>query len=164
MEKGDKMWFDILKSFDVQLKQKIKELDMNKVFDIEFVDKNVMPSLTAPYKEERRYKFNVSLDVSEYVYLDQSGTKRELEAGDKHGPYTMFIDILFYKEIPKRMHAELYLEVIKPEFKTTRVNSLLTTPPPKEETADNLESFSKKIDEMLMDYYVYLRETHYFNA
>ena len=133
------MWFDILKSFDAELKRKIKELEMNKVFDIEFVNKWDL------HTETKRYKFNVSLDVSEYVYLDQSGTKRELEAGDKHGPYTMFITIYFHKETPIKMSAELYLEVIKPEFKTT---------------ADDLENFSKQIDEMLMDYYVYLRETY----
>lgn len=147
------MWFDILKSFEGQLKQKIKELDVNKVFDIKFESKNEPYALIPPtisYNKDKKlvdYKFDVSLDTSEFFYLDQSGTKRELEAGDKHGPYTMSISVYYDKETPIAMGAELYLEVIKPEFKTT---------------AYNLENFAKQINGMLMDYYLYLRETYFY--
>jgi hypothetical protein len=136
-------WKTILKSFDEQLKQGIKELDMNEFFDIEFVGKydgNAYSEFF--YKEERIYTFNISFDTSEYFTIDQSKTIREGKAGEKYGPYTMFITIKPHREGHTKMEVKLKLAVVKPKFYGI---------------AHSLESLFKEIDDMLVDYYGYLR-------
>tara|TARA_Y100000004_G_C8909968_1_gene410494 strand:- start:781 stop:1203 length:423 start_codon:yes stop_codon:yes gene_type:complete len=56
-------WKNILKSLEEQIKQEVKKLEANKVFDIEYVRKSEIPDWNATY-----FDFKMTFDISEYKY------------------------------------------------------------------------------------------------
>lgn len=56
-------WENILKSLEEQIKQEVKKLEANKVFDIEYVGKSEISDWNATY-----FDFKMTFDISEYKY------------------------------------------------------------------------------------------------
>ena len=56
-------WENILKSLEEQIKQEVKKLEANKVFDIEYVGKSEIPDWNATY-----FDFKMTFDISEYKF------------------------------------------------------------------------------------------------
>mgnify|MGYP003674704134 CR=1 FL=1 len=134
------MWMDILKSFEEQLKQGIKELEMNKVFDIQY---NGMRRNMGLHENHTRFEFIIKFDGSKYFQLSMSGEKG---IGRDADTYRMIITKF---ESPDTAYAnnltmKLELAVVTPTFKIR--TSIIS-----------LSEFLEKVDEKLVDFYVYLR-------
>lgn len=145
------MWMDILKSFEEQLKQGIKELEANEIFDIQY---NGMERSMGKQNRHETFEFIIKFDGSKYFQLSMSGEKG---IGRDADTYRMIIKM--WKEVPLPQFAptkkkgmgitmKLELPVIKPSFAIRQSRYSSEKP---------LSEFLEKVDEKLVDFYVYLR-------
>ena len=129
---------DILKSFEEQLKQGIKELEANEIFDIQYKGMERMV-------ESEAFEFIIKFDGSKYFQLSMSGEKG---IGRDADTYRMFIKkayiVDFYYPPDPTLEMKLELAVVTPTFKIR--TSIIS-----------LSEFLEKVDEKLVDFYVYLR-------
>ena len=132
---------DILKSFEEQLKQGIKGLEANEIFDIQY--NGMERGIGDGQNRHETFEFIIKFDGSKYFQLSMSGEKG---IGRDADTYRMIITKF---ESPDTAYAnnltmKLELAVVTPTFKIR--TSIIS-----------LSEFLEKVDEKLVDFYVYLR-------
>ena len=137
------MWMDILKSFEEQLKQGIKGLEANEIFDIQY--NGMERGIGDGQNRHETFEFIIKFDGSKYFQLSMSGEKG---IGRDADTYRMFIKkayiVDFYYPPDPTLEMKLELAVVTPTFKVEHFDKPFS-------------EFLEKVDEKLVDFYVYLR-------